>query len=146
MLKKVAASAAVLTLAAMAITGCSSGKLNTEETCSYVSDQVAEKDLLHKADDLSERLIAGETKDYAKIMDEFDAILVDAASKTKDKKLVDALAAASQQSQEISKLMAQGTSENVTEISEKISALDTDDAAEATAYLDEACPDMESFS
>jgi len=146
MLKKVAASAAVLTLAATVITGCSSGKLNTEETCSYVSDQVAEKDLLHKADDLSEQLIAGETKDYAKIMDEFDAILVDAASKTKDKKLVDALAAASQQSQEISKLMAQGTSENVTEISEKISALDTDDAAEATAYLDEACPDMESFS
>jgi len=146
MLKKVAASAAVLTLAATVITGCSSGKLNTEETCSYVSDQVAEKDLLHKADDLSEQLIAGETKDYAKIMDEFDAILVDAASKTKDKKLVDALTAASQQSQEISKLMAQGTSENVTEISEKISALDTDDAAEATAYLDEACPDMESFS
>ncbi|MGQ3384124.1 hypothetical protein [Glutamicibacter sp. TV12E] len=146
MLKKVAASAAVLTLAATAITGCSSGKLKTEETCSYINDQVAEKDLLHKADDLSEQLIAGETKDYAKIMDEFDAILVDAASKTKDKKLVDALTAASQQSQEISKLMAQGTKENVTEISEKISALDTDDAAEATAYLDEACPDMESFS
>lgn len=146
MLKKVAASAAVLTLAATVITGCSSGKLNTEDTCSFISVQVVEKGLQQKADDVSEQLIAGETKDYAKIMDEFGAILVDAASQSKDKKFVDALNAASQQNQEVSRLMAQGTSANATEISEKIFALDTDEASEATAYLDEACPGMDSFS
>ncbi|UYQ76563.1 hypothetical protein OF385_11010 [Glutamicibacter sp. JL.03c] len=146
MLKKVAASAAALTLAATVITGCSSGKLNTEDTCSFISVQVIEKDLQQKADDVSEQLMAGETKDYAKIIDEFNAILGDAASQTKDKKLVEALTAASEQNQEVFKLMAQGTSQNAAEISMKLSALETDEDSEATAYLDEACPGMDSFS
>ncbi|MGO2778550.1 hypothetical protein [Glutamicibacter arilaitensis] len=146
MLKKVAASVAVLTLAAAVITGCSSGKLDTEETCSFINDQVAEQNLLQKAEDLSEQLIAGDTKDYAKIIDEFNAILIDAESKTKDKKLVDALSAASVQNREVSKLMAQGNGENSAKINEQLAALDTDEASEATAYLDEACPNMDSFN
>src|SRR5690606_7808282 len=146
MLKKVAASVAVLTLAATVITGCSSGKLDTEETCSFINDQVAEQNLLQKAEDLSEKLIAVNIKDNDKLNDEFTAILIDAESKAKDTRLVDALSAASVQNREVSKLMAQGNGENSAEINEQLAALDTDEASETTAYLDEACPNMDSFN
>ncbi|WP_334123769.1 hypothetical protein [Glutamicibacter sp.] len=146
MLKKVAANTTVLALLTLSLASCSSGKLTTQETCNYINGQVAEKNLEQKADDVSEQVFAGETKEYAKIMNEFEAILTEGASRSKDKKLVDALNAASAQNHEAAELMAQGTSENVTEISEKIAALETDEASEATAYLDESCPDMASFS
>ena len=146
MLKKVAASTAVLALLNVSLASCSSGKLTTQETCNFINGQVAEKNLEQKADDVSEQVFAGDTKEYARIMNEFEAILTDAASRSKDQKLVDALNATATQNHEAAELMAQGTSENVTEISEKIAALETDEASEATAYLDESCPDMASFS
>ncbi|MGV2853428.1 hypothetical protein ACNPON_05970 [Glutamicibacter sp. AGC13] len=146
MSKKFAASAAALTLASVMLTGCSAGKLSTEETCVYINDQVAERGLQKKAEDSSAELLAGDTSAYAEIMNEFDSILGEAAENTKDNKLATSLNAASEQTKKMAGLMAEGNSSNMMEISQQIAELDTAEASEATEYLNTACPDMDSFS
>ncbi|MGH3653401.1 hypothetical protein [Glutamicibacter sp.] len=146
MLKKIAASAAVLTLASLMLTGCGAGKMSTEDTCTFINDQVAERGLQEKAEDSSAEVLAGDTSAYAEIMDEFDSILGEAADNTKDNKLATSLNAASEQTKKMAGLMAEGNSSNLMEISQKIAELDTAEAAEATEYLNTACPDMDSFS
>ncbi|MCS3491194.1 DNA-binding GntR family transcriptional regulator [Arthrobacter sp. JUb119] len=146
MLKKFAASSAALTLASVMLTGCSAGKMSTEETCVYINDQVAERELQKKAEDSSAALLAGDTSAYAEIMNEFDSILGEAAENTKDNKLATSLNAASEQTKKMAGLMAEGNSSNMMEISQKIAELDTTEASEATEYLNTACPDMDSFS
>lgn len=146
MLKKFAASAAALTLASLMLTGCDAGKMSAEDTCSFINDQVAQRDLLKKADDSSAKLMAGDTSAYVKVLHEFGAILGEAAENTKDNKLATSLNAAAGQNEEMASLMAEADDSNMMEISQKVAELDTAEAAEATEYLNTACPGMDSFS
>lgn len=146
MIKKVAAATAVLSLAATVLVGCASGKLNTQETCDYVNEQVAIKQLLQKSEDVSEDLMAGDMKGYSLVIDEYSGILNDAAEKTKDKKLAKTLHATAEQSNQVSAVMAQGTSSNVAQTDQKLTALEDQAASEETEYLGIKCPELESFS
>jgi len=146
MIKKVAAATAVLGLAATVLVGCASGKLNTQDTCDYVNEQVAIKQLLQKSEDVSEDLIAGDMTGYSLVIDEYSGILNDAAEKTKDKKLAKALHATAEQSNQVSAVMAEGTSSNVAQTDQKLTALEDQDVSEATEYLGVKCPELESFS
>ncbi|TAP27864.1 hypothetical protein [Arthrobacter sp. S41] len=146
MIKKVAAATAVLSLTATVLVGCASGKLNTQDTCDYVNEQVAIKQLLQKSEDVSEDLIAGDMKGYSLVIDEYSGILNDAAEKTKDKKLAKALHATAEQSNQVSAVMAEGTSSNVAQTDQKLTALEDQAASEETEYLGIKCPELESFS
>ena len=146
MLKKFAAPAAALALASLMLTGCGDGKMSTEDTCAFINDQVAERELQKKADDSSAKLMAGDTSAYVEVMHEFDAILGEAAEKTKDNKLAVSLNAAAGQNKEMAGLLAEADGSNMMEISQKAAKLDTVEASEATEYLNTACPDMDSFS
>ncbi|WP_458313107.1 hypothetical protein [Glutamicibacter nicotianae] len=146
MLKKFAAPAAALALASLMLTGCGDGKMSTEDTCAFINDQVAERELQKKADDSSAKLMAGDTSAYVEVMHEFDAILGEAAEKTKDNKLAVSLNAAAGQNKEMAGLLAEADGSNMMEISQKAAKLDTAEASEAIEYLNTACPDMDSFS
>ncbi|MBM7769088.1 hypothetical protein [Glutamicibacter nicotianae] len=146
MLKKFAAPAAALAIASLMLTGCGDGKMSTEDTCAFISDQVAERELQKKADDSSAKLMAGDTSAYVEVMHEFDAILGEAAEKTKDNKLAASLNAAAGQNKEMADLLAETDGTNMMEISQKVAELDTAEASESTEYLNTACPDMDSFS
>lgn len=146
MLKKFAAPAAALALASLMLTGCGDEKMSTEDTCAFINDQVAERELQKKADDSSAKLMAGDTSAYVEVMHEFDAILGEAAEKTKDNKLAVSLNAAAGQNKEMAGLLAEADGSNMMEISQKAAKLDTAEASEATEYLNTACPDMDSFS
>lgn len=137
---------AVLSLVATVLVGCASGKLNTQDTCDYVNEQVAIKQLPQKSEDVSEDLIAGDMKGYSLVIDEYSGILTDAAEKTKDKKLAKALHATAEQSKQVSAVMAQGTSSNVAQTDQKLTALEDQDVSEETEYLGIKCPELESFS
>lgn len=146
MLKKFAAPAAALALASLMLTGCGAGKMSTEDTCSFINDQVVQRDLQKKADDSSAKLMVGETSAYVEVMHEFNAILGEAADNTKDSKLATSLNAAAGQNKEMADLLAEADGTNMMEISQKVAELDTAEASEATEYLNTACPDMDSFS
>lgn len=146
MIKKVSATLALLALSATIVTGCSSDKLKTEATCDYINEQVIEKQLLERSDQMSEDIIDGNTKAYAGIIDEFSSILSDAAEKTNDKKLAKSLLAAADQNTQIAAVMATGTSANVFEIDQKLTALEDQNASEDTDLLSEKCPYMQNFS
>lgn len=146
MLKKIAASTAAITLASLLLTGCGAGKMNTEETCAFINDQVAQRGLQQQADESSAEILSGDMSGYAKVVEDFDAILGEAAAQTKDNKLAEALNAVSAQNQQAASLMADANSSNLMEISQKISELESAEADEATEYLDEACPNMDSFN
>ncbi|MGZ2223203.1 hypothetical protein ACXHJ4_03510 [Glutamicibacter nicotianae] len=145
-MKKFAAPAAALALASLMLTGCGDGKMSTEDTCAFINDQVAERELQKKADDSSAKLMAGDTSAYVEVMHEFDAILGEAAEKTKDNKLAVSLNAAAGQNKEMAGLLAEADGSNMMEISQKAAKLDTAEASEAIEYLNTACPDMDSFS
>lgn len=144
MFKKIAASAAVLAIAVTALTGCSS-KLSTEETCTYINDQAAEKNLKQTMAEASASLMGGDTDGFKKVMDEFSGVLNDASSKTSDKQLSEALKSVTKQNDEIAKVMAEAGSDLTAQM-DKINALSSEEYEKAGEYLDKACPSMSALN
>ena len=144
MFKKIAATAAVLTLAATVMTGCGSSKMSTEETCTYINDQAKEKGLKEKMEAAGTKMVSGDTEGFKSTVGEFTSLMQEAASKTEDDKLADALNASVEQTNKMVDLMAD-ESLSLEEKSTKVQELDTAETKDKTAYLDTACPNMDAL-
>ncbi|WP_159609939.1 hypothetical protein [Glutamicibacter sp. JC586] len=144
MLKKIVTTAAVVALASSALTGCSSGKLSTEESCTFMNDKAKELGLKDKMEGATNQLATGNTDSYSSVMDEVTNIMKDAAEKTEDDKLADALNAAVE---DANKAQAILTDEKLSlqEKSVKIQESQSQDSEDKMAYLDQACPNMDGF-
>lgn len=145
MFKKLASSTAVLILAATVVTGCGSSKMSTEETCNYINDQAKEKGLKEKIQTASTNVVTGDTEGLETVFDEFSSLLKDAAGKTEDSKLADALNAAVEQTDTMVDVMADD-SLSLEEKTTKVQEIDTAETTELTDYLDTACPNMDALS
>lgn len=140
MFKKIAATAAIAFLSATVLTGCS-GKMSADETCTYINEQVKEKELDKKLDEAGAQLMSGDTEGYAATAKELEAVMADAAGKTEDEKFAQALDAVASQSKEMVAIIEESDGD-LMKMSEKAQAMDTEKAEEATSYLDEVCPNV----
>ena len=144
MIKKISATAAVIVLAATALTGCSS-KLSAADTCAYINDQAKEQGLAEQIKSSQASVMTGDFAKLAEPMGSLVSILSDAADKTDDDKLAEALNATADQSQKMVDLLKEKDM-NIMSLSEKMNELtDAEGMEEYGDYLENTCPDMDAL-
>lgn len=140
MLKKISASAAVLAIAGTVLTGCS-GKLSTEETCNYINDQAQEQNLKQKMTDAGSAIATGDATKFRDATAELASVMKDAAGKTSDEKLADALTRSADLSNKMAEAMGDDSLDLVA-MAAKMQEFQTPEFTEASTYLTTACPSM----
>lgn len=142
MLKKIGSTAAVIALGLSALTGCSSGKLTTEETCGWLLDQAKEQALAEKTEAAMQDMLSGDEEGFKSAMEEINAYMQVAADKTDDEKLAEALQVSADQNKQMIEVMVD---EDLTlmEKSSKVQAMGTTAESEKMAYVDTACPNLQ---
>ena len=140
MLKKIAACAAVLAVSITALTGCS-GKLSTEETCTYLNDKAAEQNLNQKMKEASTALISGDTAKFKDTTTEAASLLQDVADRTSDDKLADALKLSADMTHKMAEAMA-ADGHSLMDMADKLEEFDTPELTAAEEYMHTACPSM----
>jgi len=144
MIKKISAAAAIVLLSATALTGCSS-KLSAADTCTYINDEAKKADLQTKLTEATQSIATGNFEKMAEPMGEFTKILNDAAGKTEDTKLADALKATATQTDEMMKVVSDKNLD-IMAMGEKINELEkSGNLEEQTKYLSETCPNMDAL-
>lgn len=138
MFNKITASAAVLAIAAISLTGCSS-KLSTEETCKFIEDQVIEKNLNKVMEDASTDLMRGKTEPYMAAAKQLNAVFDEAGSKTKDEQFRETLASAVKQNNEIAAVYAESNPDPYAEMKKIDELSDTEEYRKASEYMGTAC-------
>lgn len=106
MIKKFTTAAAVALLAATALTGCGSGKLSTEDTCALISERFGEIQLDQRTEDSSPTPMDGDLTENISIMTDRALVLAEAAEKTKDENLKQALNAAAGNDTKMAQILA----------------------------------------
>lgn len=106
MIKKFTTAAAVALLAATALTGCGSGKLSTEDTCALISERFGEIQLDQRTEDSSPTPMDGDLTENISIMTDSALVLAEAAEKTKDENLKQALNAAAGNDTKMAQILA----------------------------------------
>lgn len=139
--KKIGVSAAVIALGLSMLTGCSSGKLSTEETCTLLTEKAKELDLANKTESALQDILAGDDESFTAAMNEVTAYLQEAADKTKDQKLAEALQVSIKQNNQMVDLL----SDKDLSLADKISKTQTNTAedTEKMAYVSTACPELD---
>ncbi|WP_159609941.1 hypothetical protein [Glutamicibacter sp. JC586] len=141
-IKRTGTTIAVLSLVIAGLTACAPEKLSTEETCTYLNDKGKEADIAQKLDEAGAKSYAGDFETVKASYEEYSAILKDSAGKTEDTQLADAMNAAAGYGNQLSEIL---TSEDLSmmEKSSQAQALNTADARQRLAYMDEACPNLD---
>jgi len=141
MLKKIGATAAVIALGLSTLSGCSAGKLSTEETCTWLLDKGRELSLAEKTEGALQDVITGDDENFKTAMEEVSAYLQEAADKTEDEKLAEALQVSIDQNSQMIEIMSD---EDLT-LAEKTSKLQGAGSATDSgkmAYVNTACPNL----
>jgi len=141
MLKKIGVTAAVIALGLSTLTGCASGKLSTEETCTLLLDKAKDLSLTEKTEGAVQDVLNGNNENFKSAMDEVSASLQEAADKTEDEKLAQALQVSIDQNNQMIEIM---TDKGLTlmEKTSKIQNAGPAENSEKMAYLDTACPGL----
>ncbi|KSU67198.1 hypothetical protein AS038_05400 [Arthrobacter sp. NIO-1057] len=139
--KKIVVSAAVIALGLSMLTGCSSGKLSTEETCTLLTEKAKELDLANKTESAVQDILAGDDESFTAAINEVTAFLQEAADKTKDQKLAEALQVSIKQNNQMVDLL----SDKDLSLADKISKTqsNTVEDTEKMAYVSTACPELD---
>ncbi|WP_141686254.1 hypothetical protein [Arthrobacter sp. NIO-1057] len=134
-------SAAVIALGLSMLTGCSSGKLSTEETCTLLTEKAKELDLANKTESAVQDILAGDDESFTAAINEVTAFLQEAADKTKDQKLAEALQVSIKQNNQMVDLL----SDKDLSLADKISKTqsNTVEDTEKMAYVSTACPELD---
>ena len=93
MIKKFSTAAAVTLLTATALSGCGSGKLSAEDTCALIISRFGEIQLNQRIENSSPTPLDEDLTEDISIMSERALVLSEAAEKTKDEDLKQALIA-----------------------------------------------------
>lgn len=141
MLKKIGVTAAVIALGISTLTGCASGKLSTEETCKLLLDKAKDLSLTEKTEGAVQDVLNGNNENFKSAMDEVSDSLQEAADKTEDEKLTQALQVSIDQNNQMIEIM---TDKELTlmEKTSKIQNADTAENSEKMAYVDTARPGL----
>lgn len=139
--KKIVVSAAVFALGLSMLTGCSSGKLSTEETCTLLTEKAKELDLANKTESAVQDILAGDDESFTAAINEVTAFLQEAADTTKDQKLAEALQVSINQNNQMVDLL----SDKDLSLADKISKTQSNTAedTEKMAYVSTACPELD---
>lgn len=139
--KKIVVSAAVFPLGLSMLTGCSSGKLSTEETCTLLTEKAKELDLANKTESAVQDILAGDDESFTAAINEVTAFLQEAADTTKDQKLAEALQVSINQNNQMVDLL----SDKDLSLADKISKTQSNTAedTEKMAYVSTACPELD---
>ncbi|WP_345470168.1 hypothetical protein QMQ05_11465 [Glutamicibacter ectropisis] len=134
-------SAAVFALGLSMLTGCSSGKLSTEETCTLLTEKAKELDLANKTESAVQDILAGDDESFTAAINEVTAFLQEAADTTKDQKLAEALQVSINQNNQMVDLL----SDKDLSLADKISKTQSNTAedTEKMAYVSTACPELD---
>ena len=144
MLKKISSTLAVTVLAATALTGCSA-KLSVADTCSYINDQIKERDIAAQIQQAQEDSSSAGLSASAKPIKALGELMADAAKKTEDDKLAEALNATAEQHSKTAEILSE-KDVNVMTLSDKLNqAVDMDAMDEYGEYLDQTCPDVDAL-
>lgn len=141
MLKKIGVTAAIIALGLSTLSGCSSGKLSTEETCASLVDKATELSLAEKTDSSVRALLEGDDESFKSAMEEVTAFLQEAADKTDDKKLADGLQVSIDQNNQ----MIESLTDDDLTLMEKIAKsqdTNTTEDSEKMGYVNTACPGL----
>ncbi|WP_347037617.1 hypothetical protein AAHB37_12735 [Glutamicibacter halophytocola] len=138
MLKKIGVTTAVIALGLSALTGCSSGKLSTEETCTLLTDKAKELSLAETTDSAVQDMLDGDGDSFKAKMAEVTAFLREASDKTEDEKLAEALQVSIDQNNQMIELM---TDNDLTlmEKSSRVQGLSTAEDSKTMDYVSTAC-------
>ena len=93
MIKKFSTAAAVTLLTATALSGCGSGKLSAEDTCALIISRFGEIQLNQRIENSSPTPLDEDLTEDISIMSDRALVLSEAAEKTKDEDLKQALIA-----------------------------------------------------
>ncbi|MGP5256577.1 hypothetical protein ACX5K5_11375 [Glutamicibacter bergerei] len=106
MIKKFSTAAAVTLLTATALSGCGSGKLSAEETCALIISRFGEIQLNQRIENSSPTPLDEDLTEDISIMSDRALVLSEAAEKTKDEDLKQALIAVGGNDSKTAQLLA----------------------------------------
>lgn len=106
MIKKFSTAAAVTLLTATALSGCGSGKLSAEDTCALIISRFGEIQLNQRIENSSPTPLDEDLTDDISIMSDRALVLSEAAEKTKDEDLKQALIAVGGNDSKTAQLLA----------------------------------------
>ncbi|MGP4990039.1 hypothetical protein ACTXIX_06040 [Glutamicibacter ardleyensis] len=106
MIKKFSTAAAVTLLTATALSGCGSGKLSAEDTCALIISRFGEIQLNQRIENSSPTPLDEDLTEDISIMSDRALVLSEAAEKTKDEDLKQALIAVGGNDSKTAQLLA----------------------------------------
>lgn len=106
MIKKFSTAAAVTLLTATALSGCGSGKLSAEDTCALIISRFGEIQLNQRIENSSPTPLDEDLTEDISIMSDRALVLSEAAEKTKDEDLKQALIAVGDNDSKTAQLLA----------------------------------------
>ncbi|MGO2618457.1 MAG: hypothetical protein ACTH82_00040 [Glutamicibacter ardleyensis] len=106
MIKKFTTAAAVTLLTATALSGCGSGKLSAEDTCALIISRFGEIQLNQRIENSSPTPLDEDLTEDISIMSDRALVLSEAAEKTKDEDLKQALIAVGGNDSKTAQLLA----------------------------------------
>lgn len=130
MIKKFSIAATVALLATTALTGCGSGKLSAEDTCALINSRFGEIQLDQRIENSSLTRLDGDLSEDISIMNDRALVYAEAAEKTKDENLKQALTAVGGHDIKMAQLLA-NKDLSAEEKSEQLTALQTPEFFEA---------------
>lgn len=138
MIKKFSSVAAVTLLAATALSGCGTEKLSTEDTCILINGRFDEFQLDQRIEDSSPTPLEENNSENISIMSDRALVFAEAAEKTKDEQLKQALIAVGGNDTKTAQVMA-NKDLSAEEKSEQLMALQTPQLLEALETYGTTC-------
>lgn len=138
MIKKFSTAAAVTLLTATALSGCGSGKLSAEDTCALIISRFGEIQLNQRIENSSPTPLDEDLTEDISIMSDRALVLSEAAEKTKDEDLKQALIAVGGNDSKTAQLLA-NKDLSAEEKSEQLMALQSPELLEAQETYGTTC-------